>query len=115
MPLTRLAVDDSSHNRDGLVLHAYDGTIRITAFISRRVLDAWVHTRKSEPRPPSLFRQQYNALGKLNLPAMERIVRTKYDRGAAFNRQHPFVDVLLDDIVESGEMLDMNSAAVPPS
>jgi hypothetical protein len=27
-------------------------------------------------------------------------------RGAAFNRQHPFVDVLLSDNIESGEPLD---------
>jgi hypothetical protein len=40
-------------------------------------------------------------------------VRTKYDRGAAFNRQHPFVDVLLADIAESGELLDMNSTPAP--
>jgi hypothetical protein len=36
------------------------------------------------------FRQQYNALGKRNLAAIEQIVTLKYRRGAAFNRQHPF-------------------------
>jgi hypothetical protein len=39
--------------------------------------------------------------------AIERIVSSKYQRGAAFNRQHPFVDVLLSDITESGEVLDV--------
>jgi hypothetical protein len=38
-----------------------------------------------------VFRAQYNALGKRNLAAIERIVAFKYKRGAAFNRQHPFV------------------------
>jgi hypothetical protein len=37
----------------------------------------------------------------------------KYRRGAAFNRQHPFVDILLSDIAESGEVLDV-SAREPP-
>jgi hypothetical protein len=40
-----------------------------------------------------LFREQYNALGKRNLAAIEQIVTLKYRRGAAFNRQHPFVDI----------------------
>jgi hypothetical protein len=35
------------------------------------------------------FRAQYNALGKRNLAAIERIVAFKYQRGAAFNRRHP--------------------------
>ena len=33
---------------------------------------------------------------------------SKYQRGAAFNRQHPFVDVLLSDITECGEVLDVS-------
>ena len=41
MPLERLAVDDSPHNRDGLVLHGYDGSSEVTAFISRLVIDDW--------------------------------------------------------------------------
>lgn len=57
-------------------------------------------------RRKSLHRAQYNALGKANLAAIERIVNFKYKRGAAFNRQHPFVDVLYSDIAESGELLD---------
>jgi hypothetical protein len=32
------------------------------------------------------------------LPAIERIVTAKYRRGAEFNRQRPFVDVLLSGI-----------------
>ena len=46
-------------------------------------------------------------LGKRNIVAIERIVACKYQRGMAFNRQHPFVDVLYSDITESGEVLDL--------
>jgi hypothetical protein len=39
MPLTRLTVDEGPHNNDGLLLHAWDGTEKVTAFIGRRVMD----------------------------------------------------------------------------
>jgi hypothetical protein len=58
----------------------------------------------------SLYREQYNALGQRNLAA-ERIVTSNYQRGPAFNRQYPFVDVLLSDITESGETLDASEFA----
>jgi hypothetical protein len=105
--LRRLAVDDSPHNSDGLLLHGWDGDHRVTAFISRRVMDDWVDPREFPRSRKSLFRDEYNGLGKRNLSAIERIVTLKYQRGAAFNRQHPFVDVLLSDIMESGEVLDV--------
>jgi hypothetical protein len=117
MPLTEIAVDDGPHNMDGLLLHAWDGSERVEAFISRRVMDSWVDPRAPKSRR-SLFRDQYNALGKLNLAAIDRIVSSKYQRGAAFNRQHPFVDVLLSDITESGEVLDVSGLVrepLPPS
>jgi hypothetical protein len=38
--------------------------------------------------------------------AMQRA--RKYRRGRVFNRQHPFVDVLLSNIAESGEALDLS-------
>jgi hypothetical protein len=38
-------------------------------------------------------------------------VTLKYERGAAFNRQHPFVDVLYADIAEIGELLDVGELA----
>jgi hypothetical protein len=38
----------------------------------------------------------------------------KYRRGAAFNRQHPFVDILLSDIAESGEVLDVSELVREP-
>ena len=108
MPLTEIAVDNGPHNMDGLLLHAWDGSERVEAFISRRVMDSWVDPRGPYEGRRSLFRGQYNALGKVNLAAIERIVTSKYQRGAAFNRQHPFVDVLLSDIAESGEVLDVS-------
>jgi hypothetical protein len=109
MPLAQLAVDEGPHNSDGLLLHGWDEAARITAFISRRVMDDWVDPRQPYWRRKSLFRKQYNALGTHNLPAIARIVTAKYDRGAAFNRQHPFVDVLLSDITDSGEVLDVGN------
>jgi hypothetical protein len=42
MPLTEIAVDDGPHTMDGLVLHAWDGSEKVEAFISRRVMDSWV-------------------------------------------------------------------------
>ena len=111
MQIMQLAVDDSPHNSDGLLLHGWDGPQQVTAFISRQVMDSWVDPIQPYARRKSLFRQQYNALGKRNLAAIERIVVSKYRRGPAFNRQHPFVDVLLADITESGEVLDVSELA----
>jgi hypothetical protein len=62
----------------------------------------------------SLFREQYNALGKRNLAAIEKIFTLKYCRGAAFNPQHPFVDILLSDILESGEVLNVSELVREP-
>jgi hypothetical protein len=70
-------------------------------------MDVWVESIEHRGGRQSLFRDQYNALGKRNLAAIERIVNAKYRRGAAFNRQHPYVEVLFSDITESGEALDL--------
>ena len=107
MTLSQFAADESPHNMDGLLLHGWDGTQWVEGFISRRVMDDWVDPIQPDERRKSLFRAQYNTLGRGNLPAIERIVTSKYRRGPAFNRQHPFVDVLLSDITESGEVLDL--------
>ncbi len=107
--LAPFAVDEAAHSMDGLLLHGWDGPEQVTAFISRRVMDDWVDPRRSIKSRKSLFRAQYNDLGKRNLPAIERIATLKYQRGPAFNRQHPFVDILLSDITESGEALDVSS------
>jgi hypothetical protein len=106
MKLTQFAVDDGPHNSDGLLLHGWDGDQQVTGFISRRVMDDWVDPRQPYRGRKSLYREQYNALGKCNLAAIERIVTSKYQRGPTFNRQYPFVDVLLSDITKSGEVLD---------
>ena len=112
MKLTQFAVDDGPHNSDGLLLHGLDGDQQVTGFISRRVIDDWVDPRQPYRGRKSLYREQYNALGKRNLAAIERIVTSKYERGPAFNRQYPFVDILLSDIIESEETLD-TSELVP--
>jgi hypothetical protein len=114
MPLTGLAVDEGPHNMDGLLLHAWDGPERVEVFISRPVMDSWVDPREPDRGRRSLLRAQYNALGKFNLAAIERIVGSKYQRGAAFNRQHPFVDILLSDIMESEATLDTGELICEP-
>ena len=107
MPITGLAVYDGPQNMDGLVLYGWDGEQRVTAFISRRVMDGWACPKRPYKSRESLFRAEYIVLGKANLAAIERIVSLKYERGVEFNRQHPFVDVLLADIEESEETLDI--------
>jgi hypothetical protein len=109
--LALFAVDETAHSNDGLLLHGWDGPEQVTAFISRRVMDDWVDPRRSLKSRKSLFRAEYNDLGKRNLRAIENIATLKYQRGAAFNRQHPFVDILLSDITESGEVLDISRLA----
>jgi len=113
MPLTQSRVDDGPHNMDGLRLYARDGSKQVEAFIGRKVMDVWADSVEHRGGRQSLFRNQYNALGKLNLAAIQRIVSAKYHQGAAFNRQHPFV-VLFSDIAESGEMLDLSELVREP-
>lgn len=112
--LTRFSIDDSLHNRDGLLVQAWDGDRKVDAFISRRVMDEWVEPVMLSNKRRSLFRKEYNDLGQRNLSAIGRIVAAKYERGIAFNRQHPFVDVLTSDIIESGETLDKSKLVRDP-
>jgi len=114
MSLAQFRVDEEPHSMDGLRLFAQDGSERIEAFISRRVMDAWADAVEHGGERQSLFRGQYNALGKINLAAIQRIVSAKYQRGAAFNRQHPFVEVLFSDISESGEVLNLSELVRDP-
>jgi len=114
MSLTQFSVDDGPHNMDGLLLVARDGPERVEAFIGRKVMDVWADSVEHRGRRQSLFRGQYNAVGKLNLAAIRRIVNAKYQQGAAFNRQHPFVEVLFSDITESGEALDLSELVREP-
>ena len=114
MSLTQFSVDNGRHNMDGLRLLAQDGSERIEAFIGRKVMDVWADFVEHRGGQQSLFRGQYNALGKVNLAAIQRIVSAKYQRGAAFNRQHPFVEVLVSDITESGEVLNLSELVREP-
>jgi hypothetical protein len=118
MSLAELSVDNGPHNMDGLRLFAQDGLERIEAFIGRKVMDVWAESVEHCAGRQSLLRNQYNALGKLNLAAIERIVNSKYQRGATFNRQHPFVEVLFSDITDSGEVLNLSELVretLPPA
>jgi hypothetical protein len=114
MTLAGVVVDETPHNMDGLLLHGWDGSDQVEAFISRRVMDSWVDPRDPYRKQRSLRRAQYNALGNFNLAAIERIAITKYERGAACNRQHPFVDILLSDITESTEVLNTSKLVREP-
>jgi len=103
---------------DGLRLFAQEGNERVEAFMGRKGMDVWAESVEQRGGRQSLFREQYNALGRLNLPALQRIVSAKYERGTAFNRQHPFVEVLFSDVVESGEALDLSELVretLPPA
>lgn len=118
MSLTQFRVDDGPHTMDGLRLLAQDGNDQIEAFMGRKVMDIWAESVEHHGGRQSLFRDQYNALGRLNLAALQRIVGTKYQRGPAFNRQHPFVEILFSDITESGEALNLSQLvreALPPA
>jgi hypothetical protein len=77
-------------------------------------MDVWADSVEHHGGRRSLFRDQYNALGKVNLAAIRRIVSAKYQRGATFNRQHPFVEVLFSDITESDEVLDLSELVREP-
>ena len=99
--LTKFGIDDGPHNMDGLRLSARNGAEPVEAFIGRKVMDVWVESIEHRGGRRSLFREQYNALGKRNLEAIERIVSAKYQRGATHNRQHPYVEVLFSDITEA--------------
>jgi hypothetical protein len=114
MSLAQFSIDDGQHTMDGLRLFAQDGSQRVEAFISRKVMDIWADTPEHRERRQSLFRDQYNALGRQNRAAIERIVDAKYQRGATCNRQHPFVEVLVSDIVESREVLDLSQLVREP-
>jgi len=114
MSFTQFGIDDGPHNMDGLRFFAQDGTERVEAFIGRKVMDVWAESIEHRGGRQSLFRDQYNALGELNLAALQRIVSAKYQRGAAFNRQHPFIEVLFSDITESGEVLDLTELVREP-
>ena len=114
MSLTQFSIDDGSHNMDGLRICAQDGAEQVEAFIGRKVLDVSADSIEPSGGRRSLFRDQYNALGKLNLEALQRIVSAKYRRGAASNRQHPFVEILFSDITESGEDLNLTGLVRAP-
>src|ERR1043165_1987820 len=73
LTLTRFGIDDGPHNMDGLRLLARNGKEQVEAFIGRKVMDVWVESIERRGGRQSLFRDQYNALGKRTLEAIERI------------------------------------------
>ena len=73
MSLKQFSIDEGPHNMDGLRLFARDGPEQVEAFMGRKVLDVWAESVEHRGGRQSLFRDQYNALGKLNLAALQRI------------------------------------------
>lgn len=71
MSLTQFRVDDGPHTMDGLRLLARDGNEQIEAFMGRKVMDVWAESVERRGGRQSLFRDQYNALGRLNLAAAD--------------------------------------------
>src|SRR5438093_9919544 len=114
MSLTQFRVECGPHAMGGLRIFARDGTDPVEAFVGRKVMDVWAESIEHRGGRQSLFRDQYNALGKLNLAALQRIVSAKYQRGAAANRQHPYVEVLFSDITDSGEVLNLSELVREP-
>ena len=116
--ISNFQVNQTKHNRDGLIIQASDNGVALDAFISRRVMDEWISATSPADRGRSLYRAEYNALGVHNLDAIARLVTTKYERGKACNRQYPYVEILTSDIREGGEILDRSQLvreALPPS
>jgi hypothetical protein len=74
MSFTQFRVDGGPHTMDGLRLFAQEGNERVEAFMGRKVMDVWADSVEHLGGRQSLFRDQYNALGKLNLAALQRIV-----------------------------------------
>ena len=74
MALTRFRIDEEPHAMDGLRLLAQEGTREVEAFVSRKVMDVWAESVEHSGGRQSLCRKQYNALGKRNFAALQRIV-----------------------------------------
>ena len=92
MSLTQFSIDDGPHSMDGLRLLAQDGTDRIEAFIGRKVMDIWAESVEHSGGRWSLFRGQYNALGKLNPADCEREI-------PAWRRVQPPASVRRDTVL----------------
>lgn len=102
MPLAHFRIDEGPHTMDGLRLIARDGNKQVEAFMSRKVMDGG-RIRRASWRTSKSFPRSIQCAWQTEPPSLQRIVRAKYERGAAFNRQHPFVEVLFSDISQSGE------------
>ena len=78
MSLTQFHVDDGQHAMDGLRLFARDGTEPVEAFIGRKVMDVWAESIEHLGGRQSLFRNEYNALGKIGSETDQLGRRTEY-------------------------------------
>jgi hypothetical protein len=95
---------------DGMVLRAPDGSEYVRAFISRRVMTIWVEPIEPLGRQKSLSSHAIQFAWQAEPSGDWRIASCRYNRGLAFNRQHPSISYS-PDITRSGEALDVNDLA----
>ena len=105
MALTEFMVVQAGHGFEGSLISALDGPRTVLALVRRTALEDHFQVTGGGLSP-----EERNLLVDRNLPAFERIVAAKYGRGEASTlsrdgREYPFVEVLLDDIERSGEVL----------
>jgi hypothetical protein len=121
------------HNhRQGFFVHAMVDFIQIL-FATERMLDSTEGPAQKRPGPQYSYLTGIRVSVALAPKPLERkeismqvhsilqgeslnqdLQTLKYRRGAAFNRQHPFVDILLSDIAENGEVLDVSELVREP-
>ena len=106
MALTDLMVIQEGHDYhvEGTLVRALDGRQTVLALVHRTALED--HFRA----PGGLTFEQRNLLVDRNLPAFERVIAAKYERGERsvlprFGRDIPLVEITLADIERSGEAL----------
>jgi len=94
--------DGEAHSDDAALIHCFDGTQLVLAFVGRTALADYFRL----PQRPTM--RESNVIVERNKEAFAGIVTAKYERGltSKLNRcgqSYPRVDVTLDDIVRSGQ------------
>jgi hypothetical protein len=107
MPLSGFTVvharsDGEAHSDDAALIHCFDGTQLVLAFVGRTALADYFRL----PQRPSM--RESNLIVERNKEAFGDIVTGKYERGltsmySRFGQSYPRVDVTLDDMVRSGQ------------
>ena len=74
MSPTALAVDEGPHSMDGSLLHAWDGSESVEAFMGKRVMQSWV-----DPIEPYRGREKFTARA-IQRPRQAQSRRDRADR-----------------------------------